>query len=236
MMYWSKRLFKKSVMDSEVCVSSNKDTIDICFQGSLAEWWLPAFDVLGQRSKDWIFEKGRCGKCKERFSKYIPHCSCPKITKVDFPNSCCTEDYLGGIYPYERRREYSKYARDYYKDRKEKAEGHHTKKDIDAIYELQGGLCYYCLTKITYNSPKRDFDADHIKPLAQGGTNWPYNIAAACRKCNQSKGALGGLAFWNKLDKKLGSKIVSKAKQLSKEQRPQKKKISEYRKLKTNKN
>lgn len=45
---------------------------------------------------------------------------------------------------------------------------------------LIGQPCIYC---------GRPADtADHITPVAHGGTNEPSNLAPACRRCNLSKG------------------------------------------------
>ncbi len=197
------------------------------------EDWLPAFPLLAENTKDWLLSKGHCGECKEKLSSNEPYCKCSEIIKVEIRDRAYSgyNQEFADIFRYEKRRDNSRYCAVAYKNKKDKAEGKHTQKDIKAIYELQEGRCYYCLTKISYNGRKRNFDADHIKPLAQGGTNWPDNIAAACKACNSQKSDLGGLAFWNRLEKKIGDKAVLQAKQLAKEQRPRKKEISKNRKL-----
>lgn len=35
----------------------------------------------------------------------------------------------------------------------------------------------------------RQIERDHIRPLAQGGTDLPTNIQSLCRRCNRLKGA-----------------------------------------------
>jgi len=48
------------------------------------------------------------------------------------------------------------------------------------IEVLASGPCIYCGAIPTH--------VDHIRPLALGGHEARYNLAPACRPCNQSKG------------------------------------------------
>lgn len=68
------------------------------------------------------------------------------------------------------------------------AEGAHTAADVKAIFESQRGLCANCKKKL-FKSGKKIFHADHIMPLALGGSNWPENIQCLCPTCNMRKGA-----------------------------------------------
>ena len=64
------------------------------------------------------------------------------------------------------------------------ADGFHTAEDVKRIYAAQKGLCAEC------REPLGDgFHADHIKPLAKGGDNWPGNIQCLCPSCNFRKHA-----------------------------------------------
>lgn len=67
-----------------------------------------------------------------------------------------------------------------------KAEGRHSAEDIRALYKRQRGRCANpacrCALKNTYH-------ADHILPLALGGTNWISNIQLLCPTCNLKKHA-----------------------------------------------
>ncbi|RUU43090.1 HNH endonuclease [Mesorhizobium sp. M6A.T.Ce.TU.002.03.1.1] len=55
------------------------------------------------------------------------------------------------------------------------------------LVEIQGGKCYYCREPFTETGPKQA-TLEHKKPKMLGGTNERSNLAAACRKCNQSAG------------------------------------------------
>lgn len=65
------------------------------------------------------------------------------------------------------------------------AEGEFTADDIYNIFVKQGGLCTGCLTNLIFST----YHADHIMPLALGGSNWPENIQLLCPTCNLEKNA-----------------------------------------------
>jgi 5-methylcytosine-specific restriction endonuclease McrA len=63
------------------------------------------------------------------------------------------------------------------------APGTFTADDIDEQLERQGYRCNGCGCDLL-----RRFHVDHITPLIRGGSNWPENLQALCRRCNVSKG------------------------------------------------
>lgn len=71
------------------------------------------------------------------------------------------------------------------------ARGTYSAADIQAIYERQGGRCWWCGTDVG-----TEYDIDHRVPLVQGGSNDVSNIVVACPSCNRSKG--GKMPYeWN---------------------------------------
>lgn len=64
------------------------------------------------------------------------------------------------------------------------AEGTHTAAELTALHDRQRGKCANCATSL-----KPGYHADHIVPLARGGTNWISNIQLLCPPCNQRKHA-----------------------------------------------
>lgn len=80
-----------------------------------------------------------------------------------------------------------------YKARKRGAEGRHTGADIKRLFKLQKGKCAYfwfCHTSI-----KKKYHVDHIIALADGGTNWPWNLQLTCPRCNMMKHRMSPHAF-----------------------------------------
>jgi len=63
------------------------------------------------------------------------------------------------------------------------AEGRYTKKDVDALWEQQRGICAACKADL-YTVGKH---VDHKIALSRGGSNWPKNIQLLCPTCNLRK-------------------------------------------------
>ena len=76
-----------------------------------------------------------------------------------------------------------------------KAEGRHSRADIDAQLAKQGFKCFWCPADIREKNC-----CDHYVPLARGGTNWPDNIVMSCRSCNSRKWALSPEEFMRRLE------------------------------------
>lgn len=68
---------------------------------------------------------------------------------------------------------------------KANANGSHSAQDQRERLAAHGHKCIYC-------GFTEDLHLDHIKPLSQGGSNWPSNLAPACGSCNLSKHAKWG--------------------------------------------
>lgn len=51
------------------------------------------------------------------------------------------------------------------------------------VFQKSGFVCSYC------GISTKQLTIDHIKPLAEGGSNDFENLTAACSKCNKSKGS-----------------------------------------------
>ena len=59
---------------------------------------------------------------------------------------------------------------------------HFTAQDLELQYRSQRGKCWHCGIELNEN-----YHADHLIPLAQGGSNAPNNIVCSCAPCNLSK-------------------------------------------------
>lgn len=61
------------------------------------------------------------------------------------------------------------------------AEGSFTPEELRELFDRYGHMCLRC-------GSTEDICADHIVPLARGGTNYIWNIQPLCRSCNSGKG------------------------------------------------
>lgn len=52
------------------------------------------------------------------------------------------------------------------------------------IIARDGFKCYLCHKQITL----QNFELDHLIPVSKNGSNSPANLAAACSRCNKSRG------------------------------------------------
>ena len=84
----------------------------------------------------------------------------------------------------EKYRELDRVRWQRYKARKLNAPGTFTADDVGRIVAEQGGKCVYCDALLDDG-----YEIDHKTPLSRGGSNWPENMQALCRRCNRSKGA-----------------------------------------------
>ena len=73
---------------------------------------------------------------------------------------------------------------------KKRATGTHTAADIKMLFIAQSGRCVYCEARIADG-----YHADHIMPLARGGSNDKSNIQLLCPTCNRRKSAKHPLDF-----------------------------------------
>lgn len=80
--------------------------------------------------------------------------------------------------------------------------GMHVKSDVLDLYEAQEGKCYYSGETIMLK-PK-SYQVDHIVPIAEGGSDWPINLALVSPKINQRKHSKTKAQFLRILAKEKG--------------------------------
>lgn len=109
-------------------------------------------------------------------------------------------------------------------------EGFYTDKDIEAIYILQAGQCYFCGEVLGSIGEQGAFHIDHLNPVSEGGDNWPNNLCLACEQCNKRKHSHPSTILWSKLRKEKGTDWVKKKVQENKKHLSEKRKLTNQRK------
>jgi hypothetical protein len=94
---------------------------------------------------------------------------------------------------------------------------------------MQEGKCYFCHAPFELALEKRGFHKDHLNPLANGGSNWPINLALVCRSCNESKGATREAAFWRVLEQRHGAEVIAPRLARAEALRPLRRRLSNAR-------
>ena len=91
------------------------------------------------------------------------------------------------------------------KERLREAGGHHPPSERHEILALQEYRCIYCNVKFTNEIPP---SADHLLPVADGGTNWGLNIVMACLRCNFRRSDIPFRTYWRLLSQRQNRRIL----------------------------
>lgn len=160
--------------------------------------------------KWWHDNKEKSAEYRQKQLKNNPECCRDKSRRYyqknrEKVNAACREWYKENR---EKRREYDKQYRNNHREqrsekyrqwakanpdkvyentrrrraRKMGAGGSHTRREVLCKLESQKGLCWWCGKKVG-----NSYHADHLIPLARGGSDDISNIVIACPKCNLSK-------------------------------------------------
>lgn len=120
---------------------------------------------------------GGCVECLQAAKKSLP----PKKRQRDpVERSRAQKRYLAQDDKRQRHISHIRNRRAKQRD----ADGSHTGEEIAALYQQQNGICCYCQVELNGK-----FEADHIMPIALGGSNWIDNIQLTCMPCNRKKNA-----------------------------------------------
>jgi len=92
--------------------------------------------------------------------------------------------------------------------------GIYEKSDILKILEIQNYKCYFSGEPIS-ESPK-NYSIDHLKPVCDGGSSWPGNLALVIREINQKKHSRTKAEFWRYLAQEKGAEWVNNRKEICK--------------------
>lgn len=106
--------------------------------------------------------------------------------------------------------------------------GMYEKEDVDQLFIAQEGLCYYTRQPLTKNP--RNFEVDHIIPVAKGGSSWPGNLALAIKQVNQDKNDWSKDTVLSRLGKQYGQDWLKSQREYCKRVNARRKIIDEQRK------
>jgi len=76
------------------------------------------------------------------------------------------------------------------KARKNGNGGTFTAKELNELFELQEGFCFYCGELLYSSLEDRQIHIDHKIPISRDGTNDILNIVLSCARCNLQKGTM----------------------------------------------
>jgi len=126
---------------------------------------------------------------QDRWAEHNPEKCTAKVVKWQQANR---EKHVANVQRWQERNPEDRRAHDRTRRARQKgATGKHTATDIRAITLAQKGKCAWC--RVDLRRVQRH--ADHILPLALGGSNDRQNIQILCRSCNLSKGAKHPIEF-----------------------------------------
>jgi len=180
------------------------------------------FQTLSCRWKKWIEAYGMCNVCKRKLEKDTFCCQESSEYQIWIDNSDYEE--FQKLFFDEKRRERSRRSSETRRYREKIAEGVFKKEDVESIYRIQGGKCYYCKDNL------RDaFDIEHIIPLSKNGTHWPSNLSLACKTCNRKKGNMDLKKFWPIARKMYGDERISLSQKENRRQKAPKNRLTEIR-------
>ncbi|MEJ1384778.1 MAG: hypothetical protein RPU52_02580 [Candidatus Sedimenticola sp. (ex Thyasira tokunagai)] len=108
--------------------------------------------------------------------------------------------------------------------------GVHESDDLDDIYDIQNGCCYFTGKPIL--SGKSDALIFHLKPLDCGGDHWPGNIIYVSKEINQDKHFMAAAQYWRLLEKMHGTEWVKERKKVTRKFDVKRRAVSRKRKRK----
>ncbi|MEW8139492.1 MAG: HNH endonuclease signature motif containing protein [Candidatus Thiodiazotropha endolucinida] len=174
-----------------------------------------------------LFEKyGTNGCCGQKIDSSLNPCQCGesgveidgwKYHWVSMPG--ISSETMLDVYDatkYEVKKLYDREKDRRRRGREREAEGYHTEDQIEAVWGMQDGRCYYCGESIKPPGAEKPFQKDHIISLYHGGTHWIENIALTCVRCNSLKCAMDVQSFKKELGKIIGDeRVASRSKEVT---------------------
>lgn len=150
-----------------------------------------------------------CYYCRKKTSKSLQRCNCGNQNSIAIhvisPDS--KRDEYGEIFSALWHKEWVT-RRQENRRLKLNGAGKHTKKEVEALLDVQQEHCAYCASSLRNHEGRLVFHKDHYVPLDHGGTNELSNLLITCPTCNMQKANFDAPSF-----------IRKKSRQLTQEQR-----------------
>ena len=150
---------------------------------------------LSKEAHAFILRHARCARCEQPIGDIQDHEACGKRRK---PSQVVLASF-GREHFNELRELMTKNARRRFvatrNGRLIAAGGNHTPKQLDELFAVQKGRCYYCWRKIVRSGSGLRAHRDHFESVADGGGSAMSNLVFACFHCNSDKGATHGTPY-----------------------------------------
>ncbi|MGJ7512590.1 HNH endonuclease [Variovorax sp. GT1P44] len=151
---------------------------------------------------DFVVQHCLCSDCNAPIKAPLAPCACGGPKDWDYE--------IAAVYPYEESRglvdrlfarQKSRVGRARRALQASEVGGRVSRPEKAALFEAQGGICYYCADSLTDESGRACYHCDHFFPLAAGGRGDLENSVLACARCNLLKNNSDGHTFIRKLRK-----------------------------------
>lgn len=127
-----------------------------------------------------------CRKCSVVYPTTVEFFYRDSATKDGWHGHCkeCSNGYKKTEIQKQKHREYARVSTNRRRTKLKGLGKGFSRKDITLQYRAQKGKCWHCGCKLN-----DIYHADHLTPVAKGGSNDPRNIVLSCPACNMSKGS-----------------------------------------------
>jgi 5-methylcytosine-specific restriction endonuclease McrA len=168
---------------------------------------------MTERMADFIRSNCKCAFCSKPVHHNLDICDCgeqdSRIAEVTYPLQSLHETVIK-LAEIEAAEDWVLRKQTYRKNKLRANGGKHSPVDIENLYSLQAGNCYYCGTTLFEQNGRKGYHIDHFVSLTSGGTNELQNLVLACPPCNLEKGVIDGKVFIKQVLPRLDEKSLSK--------------------------
>lgn len=178
-----------------------------CVSDQYQKWYSENSAMKNQYSRDWYachpsYREDNAARLKSYQEKYYQENRDKKLQEQRDRYASDPEERLRRLEYARRYRKnnpmHNRVCKARRRAREKNAGGTFNDSDIMRILKLQRNKCAYCKIKIN-KEDRSSFHADHIEPLAKGGSNGSDNIQILCPSCNKKKSDIDPIDFANRI-------------------------------------